>query len=166
LIGIISDSHDNINAIRKAVELFNEKKVKAVLHAGDLVSPFTARAFKELESKLYFVFGNNDGDKVTLTKRFEEIGATSCGDFGDLTIDGLHIALLHGTNETLVKALAKSGEFDVVVRGHTHEPGVKIIEGVPVINPGEASGVLSEKSTVAILEISNLNIEIMQLKLD
>jgi len=166
LIGIISDSHDNINAIRKAVELFNEKKVKAVLHAGDLVSPFTARAFKELESKLYFVFGNNDGDKVTLTKRFEEIGATSCGDFGDLTIDGLHIALLHGTNETLVKALAKSGEFDVVVRGHTHEPGVKIIEGVPVINPGEASGVLSEKSTVAILEISNLNIEIMQLELD
>lgn len=166
MIGIISDSHDNINAIRKAVELFNEKKVKAVLHAGDLVSPFTARAFKELESKLYFVFGNNDGDKVTLTKRFEEIGATSCGDFGDLTIDGLHVALLHGTNETLVKALAKSGEFDVVVRGHTHEPGVKIIEGVPVINPGEASGVLSEKSTVAILEISNLNIEIMQLELD
>ncbi|MDW5548823.1 metallophosphoesterase [Methanosarcina sp.] len=166
MIGIISDSHDNINAIQKAVELFNGKNVKAVLHAGDLISPFTARAFKELESKLYFVFGNNDGDKVTLTKRFEEIGATSCGDFGDLTIDGLHIALLHGTNETLVKALAKSGEFDVVVRGHTHEPGVKIIEGVPVINPGEASGVLSEKSTVAILEISNLNIEIMQLELD
>jgi len=166
LIGIISDSHDNINAIQKAVELFNGKNVKAVLHAGDLISPFTARAFKELESKLYFVFGNNDGDKVTLTKRFEEIGATSCGDFGDLTIDGLHIALLHGTNETLVKALAKSGEFDVVVRGHTHEPGVKIIEGVPVINPGEASGVLSEKSTVAVLEISNLNIEIMQLELD
>lgn len=166
MIGILSDSHDNMNAIRKAVEFFNEKKVKAVLHAGDLVSPFTARAFKELEPKLYFVFGNNDGDKVTLTKRFEEIGATSCGNFGDLTIDGLHIALLHGTNEALVKALARSGEFDVVVRGHTHDPGVKIIEGVPVINPGEASGVLSGKSTVALLEIANLNVEIMQLELD
>jgi len=166
LIGIISDSHDNMNAIRKAVEFFNEKRVKAVLHAGDLVSPFTARAFKELEPKLYFVFGNNDGDKVTLTKRFEEIGATSCGNFGDLTIDGLHIALLHGTNEALVKALAKSGEFDVVIRGHTHDPGVKIVEGVPVINPGESSGVLSGKSTVAILDIANLNVEIMQLELD
>ncbi|HWQ48631.1 MAG TPA: metallophosphoesterase [Methanosarcina sp.] len=166
MIGILSDSHDNMNAIRKAVEFFNEKKVKAVLHAGDLVSPFTARAFKELEPKLYFVFGNNDGDKVTLTKRFEEIGATSCGNFGDLTIDGLHIALLHGTNEVLVKALAKSGEFDVVVRGHTHDPGVKIIEGVPVINPGEASGVLSGKSTVAVLDIANLNVEITQLELD
>jgi putative phosphoesterase len=155
-----------MNAIRKAVEFFNEKGVKAVLHAGDLVSPFTARAFKELKPKLYFVFGNNDGDKVTLTKRFEEIVAISCGNFGDLTIDGLHIALLHGTNEALVKALAKSGEFDVVVRGHTHEPGVKIVEGVTVINPGESSGVLSGKATVAIIEIANLNVEITELKLD
>jgi putative phosphoesterase len=155
-----------MNALWKAVEFFNERGVKVVLHAGDLISPFTARAFKELKPKLYFVFGNNDGDRVTLIKRLEEIGATSCGDFGDLTIDGLHIALLHGTNEALVKAIAKSGEFDVVIRGHTHEPNIKIIEGVPVINPGESSGVLSGKSTVAILEIANLNVEITQLELD
>jgi putative phosphoesterase len=155
-----------MNALRKAVEFFNERGVKAVLHAGDLISPFTARAFKELKPQLYFVFGNNDGDKVTLTKKLEEIGAVSCGNFGDLTIDGLHIALLHGTNEALVKALAKSGEFDVVVRGHTHEPGVKIVEGVTVINPGESSGVLSGKSTVAILDIANLNVEIAQLETD
>ncbi len=166
MIGILSDSHDNMEAIRKAVEFFNGKDVKAVLHAGDLISPFTAKAFKEMKPKFYFVFGNNDGDKLTLAKRFEEIGATVCGDFGDLTIDGLHIALLHGTNETVVKALARSGDFDVVVRGHTHDPGVKIIEGTPVINPGECSGVLSGKSTVATLEIANLNVEITELKLD
>ncbi|MFI5383542.1 MAG: metallophosphoesterase [Methanosarcina thermophila] len=166
MIGILSDSHDNMNALRKAVEFFNERGVKAVLHAGDIISPFTVRAFEELKPKLYFVFGNNDGDKLTLTKRFEEIGAVSCGDFGDLTIDGLHIALLHGTNEAMVKALARSGEFDVVIRGHTHEPNVKIIEGVTVINPGESSGVLSGRSTVAVLEIANLNVEITQLELD
>jgi putative phosphoesterase len=166
LIGIISDSHDNLAAVRKAVEFFNEKRVKAVLHAGDIISPFTVRAFKELNPKLYFVFGNNDGDKVTLTKWFEEIGAVSCGDFGDLTIDGLHIALLHGTNEALIKALARSGDFDIVVRGHTHEPGVRVIESTTIINPGECSGVLSGKCTVAILEVANLNVEITELKID
>ena len=165
MIGIISDSHDNLNAIRKAVEFFNKNEVKAVLHAGDIVSPFTARAFKELNSKLYFVFGNNDGDKVMLTRWFEEIGATACGDFGDLTIDSLHIALLHGTNEALVNAIAESGDFDVVIRGHSHDPGVKIVKGTPVINPGECSGVLSGKATVATLEISNLNVEITELEL-
>lgn len=166
MIGIISDSHDNLTAIRKAVEFFNKKQVKAVLHAGDIISPFTARAFKELNTKLYFVFGNNDGDKVALTRWFEEIGAVSCGEFGDLTIDGLHIALLHGNNEALVKALAKSGDFDVVVRGHTHDPGVRMIDGTQVINPGECSGVLSGKTTVATLEIANLNVEITELEID
>ncbi len=166
MIGIISDSHDNLAAIRKAVEFFNKEQVKVVVHAGDIISPFTVRAFKELNPKFYFVFGNNDGDRVTLTKRFEEIGAVSCGDFGDLTIDGLHIALLHGTDETLVKALAKSGDFDVVIRGHTHDPGVRILEGTPIINPGECSGVLSGKCTVAILEVANLNVEITELELD
>jgi len=146
------------------VDFFNSNNVKAVLHAGDIISPFTVRAFEELNSKFYFVFGNNDGDKVMLTRRFEEIGAIACGDFGDLTIDSLHIALLHGTNEALVKAIAKSGDFDVVIRGHTHDPGVKIVDGIPVINPGECSGVLSGRSTVAILEISNLNIEIAELE--
>ena len=163
MIGIISDSHDNMKAISKAVEFFNNNGVKAVLHAGDIISPFTARAFKKLDSKLYFVFGNNDGDKLMLTKRFEEIGATSCGDFGDLTIDSLHIALLHGTNEEMVKAIAKSGYFDVVIHGHTHEPSVKNMGGTLVINPGECAGVLSGKSTIATLEFSNLNVEITEL---
>jgi putative phosphoesterase len=154
-----------MNAIQKAVEFFNKHGVKTVLHAGDIISPFTARAFKELNSKLYFVFGNNDGDKLMLTKKFEEIGATSCGDFGDLTIDSLHIALLHGTNEAMVTAIAKSGYFDVVIRGHTHDPGVKNMEGTVVINPGECAGVLTGRSTVAILEISNLNVDITELQL-
>lgn len=163
MIGIISDSHDNMDAIRRAVEFFNKNEVKAVLHAGDLVSPFTAKAFKDLNSKLYFVFGNNDGDKLMLIKKYEEIGAVSCGEFGDLTIDSLHIALLHGKEEEIVKAIARSGNFDVVIRGHTHDPGVKNVEGTLVINPGECAGVLTGRSTVATLEISNLNVEITEL---
>ncbi len=163
MIGIISDSHDNMDAIRKAVKFFNNNEVKAVLHAGDLISPFTAKAFKELNSKLYFVFGNNDGDKLMLTKRFEEIGAVSCGDFGDLTIGSLHIALLHGKDEAIVKAIASSGNYDLVIRGHTHDPSVKNVGGTLVINPGECAGVLTGRSTVATLEIPNLNVEITEL---
>ena len=163
MIGIISDSHDNLGAIRKAVEFFNDNEVKAVLHAGDLVSPFTARVFEKLKSKLYVVFGNNDGDKVMLTKSFEDIGATVCGDFGELTVDSLHIALLHGTNEALVKALAKSEDFDVIIRGHTHDPGIKVIKGTLLINPGECCGWVTGKSTVGILELPSKKFELSDL---
>jgi len=33
-IGIISDTHDNLPQIKKAVEIFNREKVELVLHAG------------------------------------------------------------------------------------------------------------------------------------
>jgi predicted phosphodiesterase len=85
-----------MDAIRAAVELFNKKKVKTVLHAGDIISPFTAGAFSKLDADMYFVFGNNDGDRLLLKQKFDEIGAQCCGDFGDLEIDGKRIALLHG----------------------------------------------------------------------
>ncbi|HNR26026.1 MAG TPA: metallophosphoesterase family protein, partial [Methanobacteriaceae archaeon] len=49
LIGIMSDSHDHIEAIRMVVNFFNQKKVDLVLHAGDLISPFTASEFKQLK---------------------------------------------------------------------------------------------------------------------
>ncbi|HCL90984.1 MAG TPA: YfcE family phosphodiesterase, partial [Candidatus Atribacteria bacterium] len=47
-IGIISDTHDNLPKIKKAVGIFNREKVELVLHAGDFVSPFTFLEFKNL----------------------------------------------------------------------------------------------------------------------
>jgi len=41
MIGIMSDSHDHMEAIRAAVEVFNQAGVKLVVHAGDLIAPFT-----------------------------------------------------------------------------------------------------------------------------
>jgi putative phosphoesterase len=48
IIGIISDSHDNLTQIKIAVDIFNREKVELVLHAGDFVSPFTFLEFKKL----------------------------------------------------------------------------------------------------------------------
>lgn len=162
MIGILSDSHDNMDAIKAAVELFNKKKVKTVLHAGDIISPFTAAAFNKLEADMYFVFGNNDGDRLLLKQKLEEIGAECCGDFGDLEIDGKRIALIHGIYEPPVIAMAESGDFDIVVRGHTHHAGVTKINETLLINPGETAGVLTGKRTVALLD-PELGVEIVEI---
>lgn len=34
-IGLISDTHDNIQIIQNAISLFNDKHVSFVIHAGD-----------------------------------------------------------------------------------------------------------------------------------
>ena len=38
-IGILADIHDNVDNLRYAIRFFNEAQCKAVLLAGDFVSP-------------------------------------------------------------------------------------------------------------------------------
>jgi putative phosphoesterase len=68
LIGIISDTHDNLPMIEKVIKRLNKENVALVLHAGDYVSPFVIPKFKALNAKLIGVLGNNDGDHEFLKK--------------------------------------------------------------------------------------------------
>ena len=71
IIGIISDTHDNIPNILKAVNIFKERKANLVLHLGDIVAPATIKFFNGLNMK--FIMGNCDGDIDLIKKRIEEI---------------------------------------------------------------------------------------------
>jgi putative phosphoesterase len=73
MIGIMSDSHDNLPAIREAVQFFNEAKVELVIHAGDMISPFVAKEIKNLNAEFKAVFGNNDGERDGLRHFFKGI---------------------------------------------------------------------------------------------
>ena len=46
-IGIISDTHNNIALTKKAIEIFGEKDVEFIIHAGDLTSPKMLELFKQ-----------------------------------------------------------------------------------------------------------------------
>jgi putative phosphoesterase len=71
-VGIMSDSHDHLINIRKAVETFKEAGVGFVLHAGDFVAPFVANELQKLNCPLLGVFGNNDGERIGLAEPTEK----------------------------------------------------------------------------------------------
>ncbi len=159
-IAIVSDTHDNLLNIRKAVEVINENDVDLVIHAGDYVSPFTAKEFKKLNCKMVGVFGNNDGDKVMLLKKFEGIA-----EIKDLIIEeigGRRIFVTHGVNENVVKNAFCFG-FDMVIFGHTHKLLIDENDGRLLINPGELCGYLTNKATFVILNLKNMRYEIISL---
>jgi len=165
LIGLIADTHDNLPTVDKAVKKLNEKNVELVLHAGDYVAPFVIPKFKELKAKLIGVFGNNDGDRELLKKRFNECeGLEMRRNFAEILVDGLKIALLHGSEEELLKALIESESFDVVVHGHTHKAEVYRRGKTLIVNPGEVCGYLSGKSTIALLDTVKREAEIVELQ--
>lgn len=160
LIGLLADSHDHVPHIEKAVNVFNEREVETVLHAGDFCSPFTVPPFEGLELK--GVFGNNDGDHYLLLQKFEAIGAEHLGTFGDLEMAGLKIALYHGTDTPITTAIEECGNFDVVVSGHTHEKKAEMIDGTLSINPGTAHG-FGETATIAILNTQTMEVTFEEL---
>jgi putative phosphoesterase len=164
LVGIIADTHDRLPLLEKAIKRLNEERVELVLHAGDYISAFAVQRLRSLKAHLIGIFGNNDGDKELLKRRFAELDAEIRGRFAEITVDGLKIAMLHGEEEELVRSLINTGSYDVVVHGHTHEAKTYRKGKTLIINPGEVCGYLTEKSTVAILNTETLDTKIIQLK--
>ena len=81
-IGLISDTHDNIQNIQSAISLFSDKHVSFVLHAGDIVSSEAVQAFTGV--KLIAVLGNNDLEIDRLTNAFDKIGGQLKGEFYEM----------------------------------------------------------------------------------
>jgi len=153
LVGAISDTHDNLPQIEKAVKYLNEQNVGLVLHAGDYVAGFVVPKLKMLNCKLIGVFGNNDGDHELLKKRCSEtINCTIHNQFATVTIEGYKIALLHGTETELLNAIIDSGFFSAVVHGHSHNKSIEKRGKTLSINPGELCGYLTGKPTLALLD--------------
>jgi len=165
IIGILADTHDRLPLVDNAIKRLNQEKVSLVLHAGDYIAPFVIPHFKQLRADFIGVFGNNDGDKDMLRKRFAEIeNAEIRGKFAEVIIDGLKIAMLHGEEEELLRALINAEGHDIVVHAHTHEAKTYKKGETLVINPGEVCGYLSGKSTMAILNTKTLEVKIIHIE--
>jgi uncharacterized protein len=100
-IGILSDTHDDIDNVKKAIYRFKEQKVELIIHAGDFVFPVIideskASQNEEWHPKLVGVLGNNDGEKLILSKKFVEMGGELHGEFFVDFIDGLRFGIYHG----------------------------------------------------------------------
>jgi hypothetical protein len=161
-IGVLSDTHDNLANIRKAVDLFSKKGVEVVLHCGDFCSPFTLPLFRPLVEKgvkMHAVFGNNDGDKVLLTRRGEGVCAFNDGA-AILTVGGRRIVMMHYPD--VAGDLLHAGTFDLVIHGHDHKARVEGGEN-KLLNPGTCSGYLADRATVALVDTESLGVELVEL---
>ncbi|MEM2109254.1 MAG: metallophosphoesterase [Candidatus Odinarchaeota archaeon] len=157
-IGLISDTHDNIGAVRDAVKAFNNCEVSRILHAGDIISPFVIREFKASLSPLTFIYGNNDGELLHLKKVISESGFELAGRFYQGNLGGKMIAMVHG-DTPIVKSLIKSKMYDIIVSGHTHKRVEERTNSVLHVNPGEACGYLTGEKSVCVVDTERLNVE-------
>lgn len=159
-IGLISDSHDHIGNIRKAAQIFKDRGVSLVIHAGDIVSPPALEPFQGM--RLAGIFGNNDGEKQGLSKMFQKLDGAFGGDFLALEEDGRAIAIYHGTVPALTEALVNCAKYNLVVTGHTHKVVNDWCGETLLLNPGSAHG-FGEQATVMVIETNDLGVELVEL---
>lgn len=167
IIGLIADTHvpDRTWRLHPGVlPAFHKAGVSQILHAGDISAPRVLRQLEEVAPVLA-VRGNRDwfGFKDLPMQRVIQIGEKRIGlthGHGGL---GLYLRdkarfLVRGPQpfeRAMHRAMLLVAGVDVLVFGHNHEPMVKRIDGLLVINPGSACcQVLAGKPpTVGLLHV-------------
>jgi len=168
-IAAVSDTHDHKKNILQSVSIINERNVEALIHCGDYVAPFVKRWFNNLNDSIkknfYGVFGNNDGERLFLKKNLGQICQfPENSNEWILDLGGKKVFVSHMPNQKTINALANSGNFDIILSGHTHSlVNEKLYNGVLVLNPGEVCGYLTDKSTFIIIDTDKMEVEIIDL---
>ena len=134
LIGIVSDTHEDVRMIRKAVRVFQERRPSMVIHCGDIISPPVLEHFAGLPMRL--VYGNNDGERSGLKKKCEELGFYGIDDTLTFEFAGKTFFVNHGTRKSVIDEAVARQQYDYVLHGHTHLKRNEVIGTTRVINPG------------------------------
>ena len=160
MIGIISDTHENEEAIKKAVKIFKDKNVEFVVHCGDIISPPMLEHFKGLKMK--FVFGNNDGERIGLNNKSKELGWKEVTDEKEFEYKGKKFYVYHGTKKEILDAAIKSNKYDYVLTGHTHIKRDERISKTRIINPGALFRIYPY--TIALLDVEKDKLEFIEVR--
>lgn len=132
--GILSDTHNQLERTRRAVDLLQRSGAEVLFHCGDLASAPIVLACATMPC--YFTFGNHDTDSVPeLLQAAYESGA-KCLGWGDvIELAGKQIGLVHGHLTTDLRRVLRE-EPDYLFSGHSHSCSDSLIGSTRRINPG------------------------------
>jgi putative phosphoesterase len=157
LIGIISDTHDQVHYLPKVIEFFNEKQIQRLVHCGDWISPFTLAYYQVLNVPIYGVYGNNDGDKFMHQRVAQRLGLNLTMEDQLIMIDvaDKKLAAYHGTSAAIVEALVTCGKYDIVCYGHNHIAKIELSGSTLSFNPGTLMDVTTPQVQGASIGLYN-----------
>lgn len=161
-IGILSDTHGNVSSTGKAAEVFCKAGVGAVFHCGDLGSTDVLTELAVLNVPVHVVRGNVD--RVSSDWKFfpTNLGVQMHGRFGDIELAGKRIALLHSDDPQRFHQAIFSGDYDLVLSGHSHEVHDQMEGQTRCINPGAIANGRPDTSC-AVLDLASGQLSVFEI---
>ena len=141
IVGVFSDVHDNLDNLRKALEIFKANQAECLIFCGDFCSPIPARVMGEaFAGDIHVVFGNGDGDRFAISNVANTTypNLNLHGEHAELDLAGNKVAVTH--YPFYAQALARTGDYQAVFSGHTHQLHEERIGDCLWLNPGEVLG--------------------------
>ena len=143
-IGIISDTHGNLDAVKKSLEFIGDSDI--IVHAGDVLYhpprlgftegydlPATAELFNNLTIPLVISQGNCDAqvyeELLTIPVQYP-YAYVSFNNTGILASHG------HLFKKSELIGIAQRFGASYAITGHTHLPALKKEDGIILMNPG------------------------------
>lgn len=156
LVGILSDTHDQVRRTGLAVAKLKASGAEALFHCGDITSAEVV--YECCNIPTYFVFGNCDFDRDALRRAILTVGG-SCLERGDIVnMRGRKIAITHGDSDLEVHRLMALGP-DYFLSGHTHRVSDVRAETIRYINPGALHRAVPW--TVALLDLARDDLRVL-----
>lgn len=153
-LAVISDTHGHILNSKRAVGVIESFNPIAVLHCGDIGSAEIPNLFARWPT--HYVIGNVDSTTTKLETAIKKAGGIYHHNFGDITMHGKRIALLHSHLPNVLEFTIESKLFDIVCYGHTHQAEFHTNQQTLVVNPGALYR--AKTHTIAILDIQEMPI--------
>ena len=154
-IGVLSDTHDRVPTLRAALARFQAEGIDTLVHPGDIVSPFAAKALAAFPGSVHIIYGNNDGERTGLRQVLPQI---QDGPHW-VQLGGRRVLVHHFLDQCPPEQVAQAG---VVITGHTHVVDVRREGGKLLLNPGECCGWVYGRCTAAILDLDTLAVEVFE----
>jgi len=159
---VISDIHENFNNLYHCLEFAKAEDLENGFVLGDLINPGIVHRLGKSGIHFKIVLGNNDGDKVALTKAALEYKLELYDFYWKGLVDGKKVVLVH-YNE-LASPIAMSGVFTAVFCGHNHVFNLDLKHNKTLLfNPGELSGHMFGKATFGVWDSQKNEGEIYEL---
>jgi len=158
LVGVVSDTHNNLKNIKQIISIFNERNVDSVIHTGDVTTAKSLAEFSDLKCDLFLVYGNNDRGESGLDKVAEKFGFYIQEPPMKIFMHKKNIAVFHEP-ELIDQFLKINENTQLVLHGHTHRFREESFNDTLIFNPGESAGMLNGKNAVGIVNLEDLSIQ-------
>lgn len=162
-IGVLSDTHDNLDNVLTVLEILRQRGIETVIHCGDLTDFTMISHFSGF--RLIYLIGNMDVATGTIRKRVEQMREDNfAGLVYQGKLDGRMVAATHSHLEGKVMELVQEKRFDWIFHGHTHEKRDETVRETRIVNPGALGGLVRGPRSFCIVDLTAGEFEFIELK--